>query len=119
MGAQRVEIDAVRFERRIELHAFERGRGHAESFVAMPVFLTQIAGLVEKTEIGAFDVEADRCHPAFVRGKVREDGREQELDRAGLGREARDTGDVEVRRLRAEQEIGVEVDGRVAAGGRV
>ena len=48
-----------------------------------------------------------------------EDAAEQELDRAGLGGEPGDAGDVEVRGLGAEQEVAVEVDGRLEPAGRV
>ena len=52
----------------------------------MPVLRAQIPRLVEKAQVGAFDVEADRRDPPLVGRKVREDRREQELDGAGLGR---------------------------------
>ncbi len=50
---------------------------------------------------------------------MREERREQPLDGARLRRQARDTGDVEVRGLGAEQELRVEVDGGVHPAGMV
>src|SRR2546427_8851183 len=46
---------------------------------------------------------SDGSDPALVGREVLEDGRQQELDRARLGRESRDAGDVEVSRLGAVQ----------------
>ena len=48
-----------------------------------------------------------------------EDAAQQELHRAGLGGEARHAGDVQVRRLGAEQEIAVEIDRRLEPARRV
>src|SRR3989442_12521963 len=104
MRAERVEIDAIGFERRVELHALERRGQHAETGVAMPVLLAQLAGLIEKAEIGAFDVEADRLHATVVLVEVREDGREQELDRAGLSPVGLHPWDVDVGGRSASQE---------------
>jgi len=52
----------------------------------VPIFVAQVARLIEKAEIGALDVEADRGDAALVRWKVRDDRGEQELDRARLRR---------------------------------
>src|SRR6266700_4609016 len=119
MRAQCVEVRPVCFERRVEPDALERLGWHLEPLVAVPVFLGQIARLIEEAEVRPFDVEADRGDTTLVRWKVREDRREQELDGAGLRREPRDARDVEMRGFGAKQEVGVEVDGRVAAGGGV
>src|SRR5262249_15143795 len=86
VGAERVEVYSIRLERRVQPHALERLRGDAEAFVAIPVFMTEIAGLIEKAQIRTFDVEADGRDAALVRREVREDGREQELHGAGLRR---------------------------------
>ena len=52
-------------------------------------------------------------------GKVWKMLAEQKFDRAGLGGEAGDAGDVEVGRLGAQQEVAVEIDGRLEATGRI
>ena len=119
MRAQRVEIHAIRFQRCIQLHPLERLRGHRKPFVAVAVLLAQVAGLIEKTEIRSFDIEADSGDAALVRWEMRKNRREQKLDRARLGRESRHARDVEVRRFGTHQKIGVEIDRRVAAGGRI
>ena len=116
---ERVEIDAVGFVGRVELDARERFRRHLEPVVAVPVLVAQVARLVEEAEIGAFDVEAERRDFAFVRGKMREDRREQEFDRARLGRESRDARDVEMRGFGAEEKVRVEINRGVATRGRV
>src|SRR2546422_4679308 len=58
MGAQWVEIHAVRLERGVELDTLERLGRHLEQLVAVPVCIGQIARLIEETEVRPFDVEA-------------------------------------------------------------
>ena len=116
MGAQGVEVHAVGFERRVVAHPRERLRHDPESRVAALVRFVEHTRLIEKAEIGAFHVEAHGRHATLVGGKVLEDGPQQELDGARLRREPRDAGDIEMGRLGAEQEVGVEVDGRLQAG---
>ena len=113
VGAQRIEIDPVRLEGRVEAHPLERRRRHTQPLVALPIFVAQITGLVEEAEIGPLDVEAQRGDAALVGREVREDRAQQEFDRARLGREAGHTGDVQVRGFGTEQEIGVEVNRRL------
>ena len=79
------------------------------------VTLGDLARLVEEAEVGTLHVEADRGDGAAMRREGLEDAREQELDGAGLGGQARDAGDVEVRRLGAEQEVGIEQHRRLMA----
>jgi hypothetical protein len=101
------------------LHALERLRLDAQFGVERAVALIEHARLVEEAEVGPLHVEADRGHGPLARGKVREHRREQPLDGARLGGEPRDAGDVEMRRLRSEEEVGVQVDRRLDAPGMV
>src|SRR5260370_31448472 len=95
MRAQRVEVDPVCFQRRVELHPLEWLRGHREPVVAVPVFIAQVAGLIEKTEVRSLDVEAHGGDAAFVRRGMGEDRREQEINHAGLPGESQYPRDVE------------------------
>ena len=119
MGAQRVEIDPVGLEGRVVVGPLEGLGQHAEPLVTTPVFIPEGAGAVEKAEVGTLHVEAHRRDLALVRREVLEDGGEQELDRERLGGEPRDARDVEVGRLGTEQEVGIEIDGRLDAPRRV
>ncbi len=112
MGAQGVEVDAVGLAGGEVADLLERLRLESQASVGGDVVDRQLGGLIEEAEVGALHVEAERRHRTLVRREGLEDAREEELHRARLGRQARDTGDVEVRRLGAEQEVGVEVDGR-------
>src|SRR2546426_967610 len=89
------------------------------SLVTAAIRVVERAGAIEEAEVRPFHVEAQGGDPALVRREVLKDGREQELDRARLGREPRNTGDVEVRGFGAEQEVGVEIDRRLEARCRV
>ena len=115
VGAERVEVDAVGPVGREVVDVAERLRRHAKPGVEPAVLFPQLGRLVEEAEVGTLHVEADRGDPSLSGGEPLEDAGEQELDRAGLGGEAGDAGDVEVRRLRAEEEIGVGVDRRFEA----
>src|SRR5437016_12861624 len=117
--AQRVEVHPVRLEGRVVAYSLERLRRDAEALVAPPVPVIEGPRAIEEAEIGALHVEAQRGHPALVGREVLEDGGEQEFDRARLGREPRHAGDVQVRSFGAEQEVGVQVDGRLEARRRV
>ena len=75
--------------------------------------------MVKKTEVGALHVEAERRDGALLLREVRENRGEQPFHRAGLRRETRDTRDVEVRRFRPEQEVGVEENRRGHRAGAV
>src|SRR5713101_9179763 len=108
MRAQRVEIDAIRFQRRVQLHPLEWLRRHREPVVAAAVFIAQVAGLIEKAEVRSLDVEAHGGDPAFVRREMGEDRREQEFNRAGLRGESRYARDVEMRRFGPDEKIGIE-----------
>ena len=81
--------------------------------------VVDLSRLIEEAEVGTFHVEADRGDRALLLGEVREDRRQHPLDRARLRRESGNAGDVQVRRLGAEEEIGVEVDRRVGAAGAI
>ncbi len=117
--AEGVEVDAVRLEGCVVVHVGERLRPEAESGVLPAVLLAQEGGLIEKAEVGAFHVEAERRDAALVAGEGLEDAAQQEFHRAGLRGETRDPRDVEVRGLGAEQEVAVQVDGGLQAPGRV
>ncbi len=119
VGTQRVEVHPVGLEGRVIAHALERLRRDAEALVAAAIRLVERAGAIEEAEIRPLHVEAQGRDPTLVGREVLEDGREQELDRARLGGESRDTGDVEVRGFGAEQEVGVEIDRRLEARRRV
>ena len=105
--------------RREVLHVLERLGRHAALLVQRAVGVVDLARLVEEAEVRALHVEADRRDRSLLLGKVREDRREQPLDRARLRREPRHAGDVQVRRLGSDEEIGVEVDRRIGAAGAV
>ena len=120
MGAQRVEVHPVGLERRVVARRRRTARagGPSRAYCRRSSALSA-AGLIEEAEVGTLHVEAERRDAALVRGKGLEDAAQQELDRAGLGGEAGDAGDVEVRRLGAEQEVAVEVDRRLEPARRV
>ena len=109
VGPQRVQRVSLRGVRREVFDVLERLGGHAEALVQRAIGVVEFRRrLIEEAEIGALHVEAHGRHAPFLLGEVREDRREQPLDRARLGREARYAADVEVRRLRPEQKIRVE-----------
>ncbi len=119
VGPERVEIDAVRLEGGIVVHVLERLRPESEPRVLPAVLVRERGGLVQEAKVGAFDVEAKRGHRALVAWEGLEDAAEQKLDGAGLGGQARDAGDVEVRGFGAEQEVAVQEHGRLEAPRRV
>ena len=110
MRAQCVEVDPIPLERREVAHPLERARRDPEALVAAPVFVVQVAGLIEETEVRSLHVEAHGRHLALVLGEVLEDRAQQELHRARLGGEAGHPRQVQVRRFRTQQEVGVEID---------
>ena len=113
MRAQGVEVHAVRLEGRVVAHPAERLRRDPEPLVAAAVRVVEAPRLVEEAEVGTLHVEAHGGNPSLVRREVLEDGRQQELDGARLGRESRDARDVEVSRFRTVQEVRVQVDRRL------
>ena len=85
---------------------------HADRVVQRAVGVVEARGrLVEEAEVGPLHVEADGRHASLLPREMGKDRREQPLDRTGLGGEPRHARDVEVRRLGAEQEVGVEIHG--------
>ena len=111
--AQRVERHAVRLVRREVLRRSSNGSGgDAALLVERAVRVVDLAGLVEEAEVGALHVEADRGDAPLLRREVREDRLQQPLHGARLRRQTGDAGDVQVRRLGADEEVGVEVDRR-------
>ena len=115
VAAQRVQRNAIGLVRRVVLDVLKwRGR-HAALRVQHAVVVVDLAGEVEEAEIRPLHVEAERRDAALLFRKVREDRLEQPLDGARLRREARDAGDVEVRRFRADEKISVQIDRRVRA----
>ncbi len=119
IAPQRVQVDAVGLERRVIVDVGERLGSEAEPLIEMAIFFGDRTGLIQEAEIRPLHVEAERRHRPLVGRKRLEHAREQELDRAGLGRKARHTADVEVRGLGPEQEVAVEIDRRLEAAGRV
>jgi hypothetical protein len=109
VSAQRVEIDAVRLERSVVLHVLEGFWGEAEAGVLAKVFSAQVGRLVEKTEVGAFYIEADRGHSPPMRGEALKNAAQQKLDRTGLGREPGHPGDIEMGGLGTQKKIAVEI----------
>ncbi len=119
MGAQRVQVHAVGLEGSVIAYALERGRLDAQSLVAPAILLLERAGPIEEAEVGSLHVEAHRGHATLVGREMLEDGRQQELHGARLGGEPRDARDVQVRRFRAEQEVGVDIHGRFEPARRI
>ncbi len=119
MGAQRVQVHAVGLEGRVVAYAPERGRLDAQSLVAPAILLLERAGPIEEAEVGSLHVEAHRGHATLVGREMLEDGGQQELHGARLGGEPRDARDVQVRRFRAEQEVGVDIHGRFEPARRI
>ena len=116
---QRVEVHPVGLEGCVIADALERLRRDAQPLVAAAIRVVERARAIEEAEVRPFYVEAQGGDPALMGREVLEDGREQELNCARLGREPRDTGDVQVRGFGAEQEVGVEIDRRLEASRRV
>ena len=80
--------------------------------VQRAVCVGEVGGrLVEETEVRPFDVEADGGDRPLRRREMGEDGGQQPLHRARLRRQSGHAGHRQVRCLRAEQEIGVDIDG--------
>src|SRR5438309_1211775 len=90
-------------------------RLHTQLLVQNLVGFLYTARLIQIAEVRPFHIEGDCCNRSFVLREMREQGREQPLDRTRLRRQAGDTRDVEVSCLRAEQEISVEVNHRISA----
>ena len=115
--AERVEVHAVGLERGVVVRVAEGLGTEAQAGILPSVFVGQRGGLVEEAEVGSFDVEAEGRDASLVPREGLEDAAKQELDRAGLGGEPGHAGDVEMRGLRAEQEVAVHIDGRLQTAG--
>ena len=106
-------------ERRVVVHVRERLGTQTQLLVESKIFLGEHSGLIEEAEIRPLHIEADGGHRPFMRRKRLENARQQELDRARLGRKAGDTRDVEMGSLRSEQKVTIEVHRGLEASGGV
>ena len=110
--AQRVQRIPARSVWGEILDMLERRRRDTELFVQRAVGIIEPRSrLVEKAEVGALHIEADCRHAAPRRREMGKDRRQQPLDRTGFCRQPRHAGNIEMGRLRAEQELGVEIHG--------
>ena len=119
VGPEGIEIDAVSLERGVVADVGEWLGTEAEARVLPAILVGERPGLIEKAEVGPLHVEAEGGHRALMARERLEDAAQQELDRAGLGRQSRYAGDVEVRGLGPEEKIAIEVDGRLEPAGGV
>ena len=114
-----VESEALCGVGRKILDALERLRLYPELLVERLVRLFHPSRLIEIAEVGALDVETHRRDRSLVFREMLEHRREQPLDGARLGRESRHTGNVEMRRLRSEEKIRVEINDGFRSTGAV
>ena len=119
MRAQRVEVDAVGLAGGVVPHVCRTAWATSRAGRRARGLRRQRRRLVEEAEVRALHVEAERRHRPLVRRERLEDAGEEELHRARLGGQARHAGDVEVRRLGTEQEIGVEIHRGGQPGGAI
>ena len=119
-GDVRFAGDVVRGGWGVEADGFERFGGQAEVGVLLPEFVVEPdVGVVEEQQVLALDGEHQRLG---VDGSAAEhagakDGVQQEQRVAGLGGDAGDAADRDVRAAGAVEEVEVDVDGGAVAAG--
>ena len=109
---QRIDIDAIGLERREVMDVVKRRGLDVEAGIHLEILGGQIARLIEEAKVRSFDVETHGRYATLAMREVGEDALEQKLHGARLGRQSGNAGNVEMGRLRSEEEIRVQVHRR-------